>query len=177
MATWLRVHRNAFEFFGGVPERVVPDNLKAAIVRACWDEPEAQQAYRECAEHYGFLISPCRPRTPQHKGKVEQGGVHYVKRNFCGGREPTPLPQLNQKVIEWCLTTAGGRIHGTTKERPLERFATEKPLLRPLPDTPAAPIPAHGATGRSLNTTLGWSGGDRDGDAVAYDVYFQQFQL
>ncbi len=135
VATWLRVHRNAFEFFGGVPERVVPDNLKAAIVRACWDEPEAQQAYRECAEHYGFLISPCRPRTPQHKGKVEQGGVHYVKRNFCGGREPTPLPQLNRKVREWCLTTAGGRIHGTTKERPLERFATEKPLLRPLPGT------------------------------------------
>lgn len=134
--TWLRVHRNAFEFFGGVPERIVPDNLKAAIVRGCWDEPEAQQAYRECAEHYGFLISPCRPRTPQHKGKVEQGGVHYVKRNFCGGREPTPLPQLNRKVLEWCITTAGERIHGTTKERPLERFATEQPLLRPLPGTP-----------------------------------------
>jgi len=86
--TWLRCHRNAFEFFGGVPKKVVPDNLKAAIIKACWDEPQAQYSYRECAQHYGFRIAPCRPKTPGHKGKVEQGGVHYVKRNFLGGREP-----------------------------------------------------------------------------------------
>ena len=99
--TWLRCHRNAFAFFGGVPERVVIDNLKAGIVRACWDEPQAQQAYRECAEHYDFLITPCRPRTPEHKGKVEQGGVHYVKRNFLGGREPTTITQANRDVLRW----------------------------------------------------------------------------
>ncbi len=81
-STWLLCHRHAFEYFGGVPERVVVDNLKAAVVRAAWDDPEVQRTYRECAEHYGFLIAPCRPRTPEHKGKVEQGGVHYVKRNF-----------------------------------------------------------------------------------------------
>jgi len=134
--TWLRLHRNAFAFFGGVPERVVPDNLKAAIVRACWHEPEAQQAYRECAEHYDFLIAPCRPRTPRHKGKVEKGGIHYVKRNFLGGREPTTITQANQDVERWVNTTAGNRIHGTTKERPLERFETERTALRPLPGTP-----------------------------------------
>ncbi len=134
--TWLRCHRNAFAFFEGVPERVVPDNLKAAIVRACWEAPEAQQAYRECAEHYGFLIAPCRPRTPQHKGKVEQGGVHYVKRNFLGGREPTTITQANQDVLVWCTTVAGERIHGTTKERPLARFAVEREALQPLPGQP-----------------------------------------
>ncbi len=134
--TWLRLHRNAFDFFGGVPERIVPDNLKAAIVRACWDEPEAQQSYRECAEHYDFLIAPCRPRTPRHKGKVEQGGVHYVKRNFLGGREPTVITQANRDVLTWVTTTAGQRIHGTTKERPLDRFETEKDVLRPLPGAP-----------------------------------------
>jgi transposase len=134
--TWLRLHRNAFDFFGGVPERIVPDNLKAAIVRACWDAPEAQQAYRECAEHYDFLIAPCRPKTPRHKGKVEQGGVHYVKRNFLGGREPTSLTQANRDVLGWVATTAGQRVHGTTRERPLERFETEKEALRPLPGTP-----------------------------------------
>lgn len=134
--TWLRCHRNALAFFGGVPERIVPDNLKAAIVRACWEEPEAQQAYRECAEHYDFLISPCRPRTPQHKGKVEKGGVHYVKRNFLGGREPTAITQANQDVLVWCNTTAGRRVHGTTKERPLERFEVEKETLKPLPTNP-----------------------------------------
>jgi transposase len=80
--TWLRLHRNALNFFRGAPERMVIDNLKAGVVKADWDDPEVQQSYRGCAEHYGFLISPCRPRTPQHKGKVEQGGVHYVKRNF-----------------------------------------------------------------------------------------------
>jgi len=134
--TWLRLHRNAFAFFGGTPERVVIDNLKAGIARICLEEPQAQQAYRECAEHYGFLISPCRPRTPRHKGKVEQGGVHYVKRNFLGGREPTTITQANRDVLRWVDTTAGQRIHGTTKEKPLLRFETERAVLRPLPGTP-----------------------------------------
>ena len=86
LATWLLLHRHAFEWFGGAPERMVIDNLKAAIVKACFDDPVVQQAYRECAEHYGFLIAPCRVAKPQHKGKVESG-VHYVKRNFLGGRD------------------------------------------------------------------------------------------
>ena len=137
VGTWLRCHRNAFAFFGGVPERVVVDNLKAAIVKAIWDDPQVQYSYRECAQHYGFLIAPCRPATPQHKGKVEQGGVHYVCRNFLGGRQPTRLSQANQDVLEWCHTTAGLRIHGTTKEKPLERFEqVEKGRLKVLPDTP-----------------------------------------
>jgi len=137
VASWLRLHRNAFAFFGGVPQRVVIDNLKAGITKACWDDPQVQLAYRECAEHYGFLIAPCRPRTPQHKGKVEQGGVHYVKRNFLGGREVTTLPQANQDARAWCLTTAGARCHGTTREQPLVRFQeTEQPALQPLPDAP-----------------------------------------
>ena len=89
IATFLRCHRNAFEFFGGIPERVRIDNLKAAILKAVFDDPQVQQSYRECAEHYGFLIAPCKVATPEHKGKVEQGGVHYVKRNFLGGREAT----------------------------------------------------------------------------------------
>jgi transposase len=134
--TWLRLHRNAFAFLGGVPERVVIDNLKAGIAKSCWHEPQAQHAYRECAEHYNFLISPCRPRTPQHKGKVEKGGVHYVKRNFLGGRQATTITQANRDVLRWVQTTAGQRIHGTTKERPLDRFETEKAVLRPLPPTP-----------------------------------------
>jgi hypothetical protein len=134
--TWLRLHRNAFAFFGGVPERLVIDNLKAAVVRACFDDPQVQQSYRECAEHYSFLIAPCRPVTPRHKGKVESGGVHYVKRNFLGGREITPITQANRDVRRWANTTAGYRIHGTTKEKPLERFELEQATLRPLPNTP-----------------------------------------
>jgi len=135
VGTWLDCHRHAFEFFGGVPQRVVIDNLKTAILRACWDDPQVQQSYRECAEHYGFLIAPNRPATPQHKGKVEQGGVHYVKRNFLGGREPTLVTQANRDVGEWCMTVAGERIHGTTKEQPLARFEAEREHLQPLPET------------------------------------------
>jgi transposase len=135
--TWLRMHRNAFAWLGGVPQRVRIDNLKAAIVKAIWDDPEVQQSYRDCAEHYGFLITPCRPYTPQHKGKVEQGGVHYVKRNFLGGRELTTLTQANQDVLVWCNTKAGLRSHGTTKEQPLLRFQeVEQGRLQPLPETP-----------------------------------------
>lgn len=134
--TWLRLHENAFNFFGGVTERVVPDNLKAAIIKACFDEPQVQNSYRECAQHYGFRIAPCRPRTPEHKGKVEQGGVHYVKRNFLGGREPTTLTQANRDVLLWCKETAGQRIHGTTKAKPMQRFEqVEKKHLKPLPET------------------------------------------
>lgn len=135
--TWLTCHRHAFEFLGGVPERVVPDNLKAAIVKACWEDPQVQFSYRECALHYGFRIAPCRPRTPEHKGKVEQGGVHYVKRNFLAGRDISTLTQANQAGRQWCLTTAGQRVHGTTHEKPLERFTqVEQGCLKPLPVSP-----------------------------------------
>jgi transposase len=71
IGTWLLLHRNAFAFFGGVPKRAVIDNLKSAIVKAVWDDPQVQQSYRECAAHYGFLIAPCRPKTPEHKGYVK----------------------------------------------------------------------------------------------------------
>jgi transposase len=137
LPTWIQLHGHAFTFFGGVPHRVVLDNLKAGIVKACFDDPQVQSTYRECAEHYGFLLAPCRPRTPEHKGKVEQGGVHYVKRNFLGGRPPTLITQANGDVRRWCLTTAGQRLHGTTKDAPLDRFeAVERAPLKPLPPMP-----------------------------------------
>jgi hypothetical protein len=137
LPTWIALHRHAFTFFGGVPHRIVLDNLKAGVARACFDDPQIQATYRECAEHYGFLVAPCAPRTPEHKGKVEQGGVHYVKRNFLGGRPPTTLARANADVRIWCETTAGMRCHGTTKDAPLERFAAvERAQRLPLPPAP-----------------------------------------
>lgn len=142
VATWLGLHVRAFAFFGGCPRRVVTDNLKAAIVKASWNDPAVNRAYAECAEHYGFLIAPCRPRTPQHKGKVEAGGVHYFKRNFLAGRaasgsegQPLELVRTNQELLRWCVGAAGQRCHGTTREAPLTRFETERSHLRPLPAT------------------------------------------
>jgi transposase len=141
VATWLRLHRAAFEWFGGVPGRVVLDNLKAAIVRAALYDPEVQRTYREGAEHYRFLIAPCRPRTPEHKGKVEQGGVHYVKRNALAGRMFRDLAEANVHLRRWCLEVAGRRIHGTTKQLPLEVFEqVERAALQPLPATAWEPV-------------------------------------
>lgn len=134
--TWLRCHRNALAFFGGVPRRLVIDNLKSGIMQAIRDDPHVQIAYRECAEYYGFLILPCRPATPEHKGKVE-GGVSYVQGRFMGGKGILELRQANRDVRQWCQDEAGKRIHGTTKEQPRRRFEeVEKARLKPLPETP-----------------------------------------
>jgi transposase len=81
--TWLLCHVHAFAAFAGAPARIVPDNLKAAIVRASFGgDALAQRSYRECAEHYGFRIDPTRPRTPEHKEWVS-----YCTSVLCfGGR-------------------------------------------------------------------------------------------
>lgn len=190
VGTWLRCHRNAFCYFGGVPERVVIDNPKAAITKACWHDPQIQLTYQECAEHYGFRIAPCAPATPQHKGKVEKGGVHYVKRNFLAGRDPTPVTQANREALIWCKTTAGLRIHGTTKEQPLVRFQeVEQSQLHPLPTTPYDPAvwkeaklhrdchlifdhAYYSAPFRLVNQKLRVRGGSRE-----VRIYTQDFQL
>jgi transposase len=136
VATWLRLHRNAFAYLGGVPRRIVLDNLKAAIIKASLEDPEVQRSYRDLAEHYDFLIAPCQPRTPEHKGKVESG-VHYVQRNFMAVYEPTEFTQANQLALNWIESWAGERIHGTTRQKPLLRFReVEQAALLPLPDEP-----------------------------------------
>lgn len=139
--TWLTLHRHAFEFFSAVPQRLVIDNLKAGILKASVEDPKVQRAYAECAEHYGFLIAPCRPRTPRHKGKVERGGVAYVKGSFVPLLpDACSLPEANRLAREWVLTTAGNRDHGTTHVAPLLRFAeTERAALQALPATPYDP--------------------------------------
>lgn len=133
--TWLAAHTRALAYFGGVPARIVLDNLKPGVIKAVWDHPEVNRSYAELAEHYGFLISPCRPATPQHKGKVESG-VHFVQRNFCAGREPSTITQGNTDLLDWCRQAAH-RIHGTTRKKPVELFEeVEKPALKPLPRQP-----------------------------------------
>lgn len=139
LLTWLLCHQHAFEFFGGVPQRVVLDNLKAAVLRAYTrdQDVEVQRAYAECAEHYDFLIDPCLPAKPQHKGKVEKGGVGYVQSSFIPLLpDDVALDAANQHVRQWLMTTAGLREHGTTHAVPLTRFEQiERGQLRPLPAT------------------------------------------
>lgn len=132
VATWLGCHRRAFEWFTAVPARVIIDNPKCAITRACSRDPIVQRAYAECAEGYGFKIDPCPPADPQKKGIVESG-VKYVKGNFLPTRTFRDLTDLNAQARTWVMERAGRRVHGTTREPPLERFERERPLMRPLP--------------------------------------------
>jgi transposase len=134
IATWIHCHRRAFQFFGGAPKEVVVDNLKAAVIQHAIEDPVLCEPYRKMARHYGFLLHPCRPHTPQHKGKVENG-VHYVQRNLVASSCFLNLLDANRKAIDWCLNRAGLREHGTTHEQPLKRFReTEAAALLPLPD-------------------------------------------
>jgi transposase len=134
--TWLECHRLALDAFGGVPEEIVVDNLKAAVLQASLEDPVLSEPYSRFARHYGFLVHPCRPRTPEHKGKVESS-VHYVKRNFIASEEFIDINDANRKVAAWVSEEAGLRIHGTTHALPMERFLeTERAALQPLPATP-----------------------------------------
>jgi len=136
VGSWLSCHRHAFEWFNGVPARLIIDNAKCAITRASTRDPVVQRAYAECAEGYGFKIDPCPPREPQLKGRVESG-VKYIKGTFLPLREFRHLGDANARLHEWILAEAGNRIHGTTREQPLAQFeSVEKALLRPLPDVP-----------------------------------------
>ena len=132
VATWLGCHRRAFEWFCGVPSRVIIDNAKCAVIKACRYDPLVQRAYAECAEGYAFKIDPCPVRDPQKKGVVE-AGVKYVKSNFLPLRQFRDLADLNAQARAWATEHAGTRVHGTTHQPPLARFELERAQLRPLP--------------------------------------------
>jgi transposase len=149
LETWLRLHAEAFAELGGVVRTVVPDNLRAAAVRAAFSvagEPCAlNRSYRELARHYGFQIDPTPPRSPEKKGKVE-ASIKYVKRNFFRGREGQPIEEVRAELARWVREIAGTRVHGTTGRRPLEVFeAEERAALLPLPQAPYEPVIWHQA--------------------------------
>lgn len=134
--TWLGCHRRAFEHFGGVPAKVIIDNPKCAITKACYHDPQVQRGYADYAEGYSFLISPCPVADPKKKGRVE-AGVKYVKNHFGPLREFRSLADANAQLMAWVMGEAGNRCHGTTREAPLKRFVeTEQYLLKSLPDSP-----------------------------------------
>jgi transposase len=138
---WCKCHINAFEYFGGVPKIIIPDNLKSAIIKAAFTDPIANRSYADLAKHYNFQIDPCLPGTPEHKGKVESG-VKYVKNNFLPFKKFSSLVDANMQLKEWNKNTARVRIHGTTREKPEYLFNTyEKKELSTLnPDRFEIPV-------------------------------------
>ncbi len=131
--SWVKCHMNAFEYFGGVPSRIVLDNLKSGILHPSTYDPVFNKAYAECSKHYGFIIDPAKIRMARHKGKVERK-IPVVRGQFLSTYDYLDIVQANQQVREWSCNDYGMQIHGTTKRKPYEVFlAEEKNQLKELP--------------------------------------------
>jgi len=134
---WLNVHIRALRFFGGVPQFVVPDNLKSAVTRATRFDTKMNKSYKRLAEHYGFGILPARPYKPRDKAKVEKGVQVVEQRILAPIRNMTffSLYELNQEIL---------RRVAELNEEPFQKLpgsrrtwfeAVDQPELRPLPKT------------------------------------------
>jgi len=133
MEHWLAAHRRAFEYFGGVPKKIMHDNLKTAVTsHDPGTKPVFNTRYLDFARHYGFEPVACTPYRPNQKGRVENA-VGYIRSGFICGRPLEHLPALGEAMVQWLDTVANVRIHGTTRERPLDRFGEEQPKLLQLP--------------------------------------------
>jgi transposase len=131
----------AWAFFGGVPARVVLDNLKAAVTKADRYDPVFQRTFAEYARYRGFVIDAAVPRHPKGKPHVERQ-VQYVRESFFRGESWIDCDHVQREAVLWCREVAGQRVHGTTRKRPLAVFegveqATLQPLERPRFDPPA----------------------------------------
>jgi transposase len=135
---WIASHVRAFAFFGGVPELVVPDNLKSGVTAACYYEPDLNPTYQELARHYGTAVLPARVRKPRDKGKVENGVQQVERWVLAPLRNQTffALAALNAALRERLhLLNARPGVGLPASRR--ELFTTlDQPALRPLPDEP-----------------------------------------
>ncbi len=129
---FLRSLENAFRTFGGVPEVVVIDNLKAGVLKADVYDPQINPKLRDFAKHYGTCIMPCRVRMPRHKGKVERQ-VGYVQDNALKGRVFETLGEENLFLRRWETDVADKRIHGTVRQQVCKLYEQERDYLKPLP--------------------------------------------
>ena len=137
---FLGCHQRAFELLGGVPQEVMVDNCKTAVLsHVAGTEPVYNPQYLDFARHYGFRIKACGPGHPQSKGIVENA-VSYVKKSFLQGREMTRFEELNPAVQLWLDTVANVREHGETKTRPIDRVAEERKHLVALNPQPYAAV-------------------------------------
>jgi len=131
--SFIRCLENAFRYFGGVPKTLVIDNLRAAVTRADWYDPELNAKVEEFCRHYGTVILPTRPAMPRHKGKIESG-VNYGQDNALKGRSFESLSAENLFLLDWESGVADTRIHGTTRRQVGKVFQeVERSQLLPLP--------------------------------------------
>jgi hypothetical protein len=135
MATLIDGLEDAFLSFGGVPQELLFDQMKAVITRDLRLEGGAlvrNAEFVRFAHHWGFTPRACRPYRAQTKGKVERP-VRYLRGNFVYGRTFLHDADLDQQRQRWLDRVANVRLHGTTRERPTDRFEREERfLLQPL---------------------------------------------
>ncbi len=130
--SFLRCLENAFRHFGGAPAVLNLDNLKAGVIKADWYDPEINPKLADFCRHYAVNVMPCRPATPQHKGKVERG-VGYVRNNALKGHRFESVGAENRHLAHWETHVADTRIHGTTCKQVAALFEEERARLQPLP--------------------------------------------
>ncbi len=129
---FLACHERAFAAFGGVPQRLIIDNLKSAVLQhLAGVAPVFNAKYLDFSRHWGFEISACNVRSGNEKGRVENG-VGYVKKNFLAGLELADFGALNPAATLWVDTVANVRMHESTHQRPIEMFEQERAALKPL---------------------------------------------
>ena len=146
----------AWRFFGGVYHVLVPDNMAAVVAAADAVNPRFTTGWLEYQQARGFVTDPARVRSPRDKPRVERA-VPYVRDNFFAGEEFVDLAEAQQRVQIWCASTAGLRVHGTTRARPAEVFAErEQHLLLPAPGQPyVLPIYAEVKVHRDFHVQVG----------------------
>ena len=136
MEHFLSCHQNAFLRFGGIPERIMVDNLKSAVLkRTVGKDPVLNPKYLDFANHYGFAIAPCGVGKGNEKGRVENG-VGYVKKNFLSGLQIGDFKDLNPAALGWLDTIANVRVHGATGSKPVDMFQQVRAHLHRLPAHP-----------------------------------------
>jgi hypothetical protein len=132
LADFIAGLEDAWAFFGGVPARVVLDNLKAAVTKADRYDPVFQRTFAEYAAYRDFVIDAAVPRHPKGKPHVERQ-VQYLRESFFRGEHWLGRDHVQREAVRWCREVAGQRIHGTTHKRPMQVFhAHEKEKLAPL---------------------------------------------
>jgi transposase len=135
METFLLMHRRALEFFGGVPRKILYDNLKSAVLHHIGSTVQFNPRLLALAGHYLFEPAAAPVRYPEAKGRVE-GAIKYIRHSFFYGRSFRSLDDVRSQAAQWRDQVANDRVHATTHERPRERLLVEAPRLRALPPRP-----------------------------------------
>ena len=129
------MHRRALDSFGGVPRRIVYDNLKSVVLHHVGSTVQFNPRFLAFAGHYLFEATAAPVRYPEYKGRVE-ASIKYVRQSFYYGRTFSSIDDLRSQAALWCEHTANQRLHGTTRERPADRLLVERSRLRRLPERP-----------------------------------------